>query len=152
MIRLLRIFGHEDVAQAFFTALTSERITDKVGTKSQLLWKAALDQDIAEYLVEENNESTDSSDQDTLFNEIEPLSSEQQVFLERLVKEGTRKFAGKKRSREEEAGNDKGPPSKRQKNDPGKPVPWMSCIPCAGTMHFPSIAYESRTLSFGSLD
>ena len=156
IILVLRIFNLADVAQAFFTALTSEkRITDDVSPKSQSLWRDALHQNITEYLVEdlaEDNESTQSSDADSLFEEKEPLSSQQQELLERLIKEGTKKFGSKKRSRDEEAGNDKEPPSKRQKNEPGKPFPLISFNPCAGTMHFPSIAYESRTLSFGYVD
>lgn len=147
IILVLRIFDLGDVAKAFFTALTSERITSKVCANSQSQWKAALDQDIPEYLAEnlsekENSDSTESSDLNSLFDESddnapgEPLSSEQQKLLERLIKEGTKKFAGRKRSRNEKEGNDNEPPSKRQKTEPGKPFLLVSCIPCAGTMHF----------------
>lgn len=106
-----------------------------------------MDQDIPEYLAEnlsekENSDSTESSDLNSLFDESddnapgEPLSSEQQKLLERLIKEGTKKFAGRKRSRNEKEGNDNEPPSKRQKTEPVKPCLLVSCIPCAGTMHF----------------
>ncbi len=106
-----------------------------------------MDQDIPEYLAEnlsekENSDSTESSDLNSLFDESddnalgEPLSSEQQKLLERLIKEGTKKFAGRKRSRNEKEGNDNEPPNKRQKTEPGKPFLLVSCIPCAGTMHF----------------
>jgi len=159
---MLRIFDLEDVARAFFAALTSEeRITKKVSVKSQLQWKAALDQDILEYLAEnfsekENNDSTESSDLDSLFDERddntqgELLSSEQQKLLERLIKEGTKEFGNKKRTRDEEVGDDNGPPTKRQKSDQGKPFLLISFIPCAGTMHLsgvPRITYEFRIFS-----
>lgn len=139
ILLVLRILNLQDEARAFHEALTSEpeRITSKVSAKSQLQWKAAMDQNIAEYLAEdtsEKNDSTKSSDHDSLLNQSgdttqsEPLSSEQQKLLERLIKEGTEKFAGEKRSMDEEEGNDNEPLNKRQKTEPGKPFSLVSLI------------------------
>lgn len=137
IILLLRIFDLQDEAQAFFAALTSEvRITNEVSNKSQLQWRTAIDEDILEYLAENSSEdgnTSESSDLDSLCDESEPLSFEQQQLLERLIKEGIKKFAGRKRSRNnEEEGDDSEPPTKRQKTD--------QCKPCR-------IASEFRTFS-----
>jgi len=134
MILLLGAFGLQDVARAFFVALTSEpkRITSKVSATSRSQWEAAMVRDIPEFLAEdssENSDTTEGSGLTSLFEERdenaqgEPLSIEQQHLLERLIKEGTKKFAGRKRNRDEEAGEDIEPPSKRRKSDRGKPFP-----------------------------
>lgn len=154
IILLLRVFDLHVEAQAFFAALTSEnRITTKVSLKNQLRWKAAIDEDIPKYLAEnpsEDGSTSESSDRDSLFDESEPLSLEQQQLLERLIREGTKEFAGRKRSRNEEEGDNNEPPTKRQKTDPCKPIFLEWFIPCACTMQFsevPRLIYESRTFS-----
>jgi len=120
MILLLRIFDLEHVAQAFHAALTSEpqRITSRINATIRSQWDAALNQNISEFPAEDSSDDTDSTESSgftSLFNENddnaqgEPLSS------------GAKKFAGRKRSRDEEEGNDNEPPRKRQKSDQGKP-------------------------------
>ena len=106
ILSLLRLFGLEEEARAFYEALSStDRITATVSEESKTQWSRAISEDVSVFVAKAPPEQT--------------LSGEEASFLERLLRDGEARFAKRKRSTDEPDDGDASPATKKRNMDAG---------------------------------